>query len=473
MTAYPSVNWWPTNLRPYESQISFVTRFCELNNISFKQCRDFFGVEFYEDRELAIGDITRISSLLNEMPAVSLSVFAPSISLAACGSYGPSPGRSRSNGIRYCEECAKHGYHSYLHETGWLARCPFHLIELKEADARHRTGSIATRRISTLKEIMRSACRVWPRAEDDSFMLHKQGQFEPLSDWIARATEAAISLSTGEVWRSGNSRNGGASPGQIFGQLRTLGPMPTAIAPLFTEPGSPWHVEVYRFSQQTQIELGHAVSHYPFWSIFDFYKSMGVYSKTPPAFVQRQRQLRDQLKVRHGACRCGWGQVNAGWEIHWLRVHPEEWPCYGYVCPFGVALDELELRWGRWDRVLSWRKAEAERLRILALSSYMHDAGLIRYRRSMRILTGRFLDGSQDIQPWFDWACDSLLTDLLDKTAELEMESGYRALTVWLDGIDRGLKPTVRDDPVDCIRLCKRAKDVLLINWARERTRYA
>ncbi|WP_176072378.1 hypothetical protein [Paraburkholderia mimosarum] len=133
MTAYPSVNWWPGNLRPYESRLSVVVRFRELNGISSHRCLNFLNVTLDSDSSLPQEEAARLSKILHEALPDVRAIFSPSIVFANCGRYAPPPDRRARHSVRYCDECAQRGYHSYLHELNWLSRCPFHMCELKVA----------------------------------------------------------------------------------------------------------------------------------------------------------------------------------------------------------------------------------------------------------------------------------------------------------------------------------------------------
>lgn len=199
MSGYTRLNWWPGNLRPYESVSSFIARFGELNGISGKECREFIAEFGSATREIAL---QRLAEQLNEPLSVIDSVFYPSISLSDCGEYRlPSLKMSRS--LRYCPDCATHGFHSYLHEIPWLGRCPFHGAALKEHFSSAGIGAADTRNSEAFRSIMTERNGQWPRVINDNFSIHEIGCLELLSDWCLHATTAAKAMSEGEIWRAG------------------------------------------------------------------------------------------------------------------------------------------------------------------------------------------------------------------------------------------------------------------------------
>ncbi|CAN7773185.1 hypothetical protein LJR296_007516 [Cupriavidus necator] len=113
-------------------------------------------------------------------------------------------------------------------------------------------------------------------------------------------------------------------------------------------------------------------------------------------------------------------------------------------CPYDVALNELQLGWGRSDLALSNRQAEQERQRFCSVSRAMRDLGLIRYTRDAATLTA-----------------------VLEMALAWEIELTFDALTTWLDDIDRGVDPLEHDDSKSCVRLCETDDGLLLIRWTQ------
>lgn len=466
MESYLPINWWKGNLRPYESVISFLTRFNELNSTTVNQCEEFFGCQVGYDRQLTGADIGRIAFLLNEDLSLVQSVFSPSVTLDHCGHYKLPWVRSNSDSVRYCEECAVAGYHSYLHEVRWLSKCPFHMSDLKTCYSKKNAGSIAIRRMAALKNLMQLNCNAWPCAAEESFAIHMRGHLHYLDTWTKNASSAALQLSQGQIWRS----DGGAfidetSIKHAMGRLRTLAVMPKAIEPLFNEIGRTWLVEIRRFPLQAKADLASLRPDISFDILFDFYKGMIAYSAIPPPFVAKRQAAQDAIKERHGRCHCKWGLVQEGWHHCWRRVHPDEWPHWACICPYDVAVNELEFGWGRADVALSTRKAAKERLRLITLSRLMRDAGLIGYTRDASVSPEGYLYMYPQVWPCCEWIHNSPLTDLLNAAAEFEIDSAVSRLNTWLGHIDDGFEPTVRDDPTSCVRLCETEEGLSLIKW--------
>ncbi|KAA6117545.1 TniQ family protein, partial [Cupriavidus cauae] len=201
MAGYPSVNWWPHNLRPYESALSFVARFCALNGVPARAGTAFLGVEPRHPRFVSDDDVARVSSLLGEDPARLTDVLQHALDFRQCGTYAPPPAYSQGPSVRYCAACAQQGYHSYLHEVPWLTKCPVHLTALTTVPA-NRSGNIGERRLGAFKRLMQGHCAAWPHFAPDGFPTREPGALLTLAAWVRDACDASKRMQAGELWRS-------------------------------------------------------------------------------------------------------------------------------------------------------------------------------------------------------------------------------------------------------------------------------
>lgn len=466
MASYPSINWWPCNLRPYESVMSFATRFCSFNGITLRQYEEFFGYEIGNERSLSGADISRIASMLNEEVSLVQTVLAPSITFANCGFSNLSRADSYSDAVRYCEKCAALGYHSYLHEAHWLAKCPLHHIDLKSYPSPNRSGPVFKRRIAAFKKLMKSSCKEWPRNVQEGQEIDIEEKLALVSNWMKRAVSASNRMAQGQFWYSVHGiGNSDLSCEQALGQLRTLEPMAKDIEPLFAPGSENWQVEIRRFSFQVKTELQRVKEYISFELLFDFYKKISAYSMPPPPFITKLRAGQDAIRERHAKCHCAWGRLDAGWHTHWVKADPDGWPHWGCVCPYTVALEELEQNWGRMDIALSKRKLEEERERIIRRSHEAFDAGLIGYAANANVSPKGYLYEYPQVWPCCEWLHQSALSELLNLAAELEIEAAMMGITSWLDNINAGACPDTRDDPPYCIRICETEEGVSLLKW--------
>ncbi|MDR6476198.1 hypothetical protein J2778_003698 [Paraburkholderia graminis] len=466
MAAYPSVNWWSGNIRRFESRVSFALRFRELNCISGRKCLDFLSINPVDDTPVGSGDIKRLSAILGEPLSDVESLFARSMGFDDCGRYAP-PRRGRGRQfVRYCDVCANCGYHSYLHELEWLAKCPFHGCELKEAWIGKHAGSIALQHMDALNAVMHNQCGSWPHYDND-FPAANQEHIVALENWVVRARRAATRASDAEIWCSApHAILGNISLAQAFGQLRALACMPEVIEPFVIETGGTWRVQRRQFPNEAKLEIERLdILGVSFSRVLEAYQSIAYVSAGPPPFVTRLEQAKNALQERHGRCHCEWGLFRGGWESHWVKVYPDEQQYRSLSCPFEVALEELERGWGGPGEALIGRKAVQEQLRFIFLAHEMHTAGLIRYKSDADVSSDGYLYVGQDLTSCCIWEEKSPLTKLLDTASTWEIDSACSALSMWLDDIEEGVRPAQRDDPKYCVRLGKAGTGLSLIRW--------
>lgn len=466
MGNYPTINWWPGNLRPFESQTIFTLRFCHLNGTKPAQCSEYFSLND-TSRALTGEGMRNIANLLGEDLSIVQTVFAPTINLDRCGRYGLPVSDEHASTIRYCEECASVGYHSYLHEIHWLAKCPFHLTTLRNCPTTSVTGAIAGRRRSALKAVMQRYGRKWLRSGEEPFLLHEHEAFVRLGEWVTAANSAAKRFSAQEIWNSDQDHLGAnCSMGQAVGRLRTLCPMPSLIEPLFFDIGEEFRIAVRRFPRNTRAALDALAAEIGFSAIFDFYKKVGARSARPPDFVVLRDEMQRAIQGRHGECHCCWGRTGHGWSSHWIRVHPDDWPHWACICPYEVAIEELIRRWGRSEEVLSRRIAEDEHFDFISRSHEMHEAGLIGYSQNAQLSPEGRLYSFPQSSPCCEWNDSSPLTELLSTAATFEVTTAGRNLNRWLDAIEAGTHPGVRKDFTSAVRLCHVEDELTMVHWA-------
>jgi hypothetical protein len=470
MNAYPSVNWCRGSLRPYESEISFVTRFSALNKATIQQCEQYLHISLspYGLSPRTGEEIQRIASVLNEEPSLVETVFSPAVILDNCQHSPPLPNLTGVY-ITYCEECAKEGYHSWLHEMRWLSKCPFHMQDLKTQHSNSAGIKKIVARMNCLQNLMQSHCQQWPWASNKPFGDGKHDCFTPLLKWINDARSAGARFFTGELWQS--NPNMKASMAEAIGRLRTLVPTPQVIEPLFTEVGEQWNVEIRTFPLHVKHELCSLLQNRPqFSKIFRFYKSISVQSGTQPSFLGLLRKHQGDIKARHCTCCCHWALEKVGWGLsHWLRVRPDSWPWPAYACPYNFALEELELNWGQRDGVLTYRQAHIEEFEFIRMSNEMHAAGLVAYTAAAHLSTDGNLLFPQPVSPYCEWVDKSSLTELLGAMAEFEVAAAFNNVSEWLDNIDEETAPHSLHLTTDCIRLCETEEGLSLVKWTKPR----
>lgn len=466
----PEVNWWPGKLRYYESPLSFAANFCALNCINLKEFGKFFGYTVGQEWRLTREDLCRIACLLNEDIEVVESVFNTSVHLGDFDAYHIPDEKRNSDMVHYCPRCADSGYHSHLHELPWLKRCPFHLRSLNIAPSSGVSETIAARRANSTKKLMLSRCGTWPRCDQiDPFISNARENvyLRLLFVWTRHSSEAAEEFSRGEFWDSDfHGHIEERTYKHLMGQLQKLESMPELIEPLFVTKGEKWHLETRHFPSNVRDEISRLRPNMPFWMILAFYKDVAIRSHQPPPYIGKLRAVQDQLRRRHGECCCSWRREKAGWGYHWLRTDPDRQSNGRLLCPYEVALEQLELEWGNKYDVFSKRKAHEETYRFFHQSKTMYDANLIEYTPEASVNADGYLCAYPQVWTCCEWKKTSPLQDLLNATAEFEIDSAQFKINRWLDLIEKKrVHPLVGDQPCKCVRLKETDDGLLLIKW--------
>lgn len=470
MKSYPTVNWWRGNLRMYESRLSLAARFARLNRISVSQCETYFDGVLSEYHMPDPDRLAEVADLLDEDLATLRETFYPSLDLPR-GPEAPTKRANPDKAVRYCENCAALGYHSYLHEHMWLSRCPFHAVPLKLAYLRVQTGTNYDRRCQTLGQIMSDACPYWPSTGQHTFEPDNYESFAWLSNWIARVSKASALFSKRRVWSCAEQifPKIGADT-HMVGRLHALEPIPFTMRSLFDEIQDGWGAHIQRFPLQAKRELSE-VSDLDLNSLFSIYKRIAGYAATPPGFARDTDSCIQELQSRHAACCCEWGREKAGWAYHWVRVHPDDWPRWNMVCPYTVAREQLELATGRRLEVLTRRQREDEEMELIVRSHALLERGLIGMTPGANASPEGRLYSVPQIWPPMEWVGTPWLNAVLDAATQCEVSALYSSLDEWLDDIAHGNSPAQFTAPPLLIWLSETEDGLVLIKWHRKRTR--
>ncbi|MBC3885111.1 hypothetical protein [Undibacterium griseum] len=164
------------------TSLSLITRFAHLNGIKLRECESYFQHILGNTSTPSGVDIDRLATTLDEDLTTVQGVLGETINLGLGHDLSIVPEKV-GDSVRYCERCASIGYHSYLHEYHWLARCPFHSTPLKIIHAPYKATTVQVRRYEALARLMQAACSYWPRTGSQSFEPKEYEGFRWLSSW--------------------------------------------------------------------------------------------------------------------------------------------------------------------------------------------------------------------------------------------------------------------------------------------------
>ncbi|MGF6444733.1 hypothetical protein [Paraburkholderia youngii] len=391
-------------------------------------------------------------------------IFSRSVDFLGSGRYA-SEQKRRLREICYCKVCIQDGYHSYFHEMPWLSMCPFHNVKLEKVFGEHKP-SIAESRIAALELLLSESCMSWPHCQDH-FPLVESDVAISIAAWVARARAAAASMSLGEVWCLGeDDSGGGVSLSQSLGQLRVLEVMPDLIEPLFIKQRGKWDLEVLEFPMYVKLELSRLKRlNIKFGDLYEFYKEVTSHAPKKPVFVERANHFVDVLRARHGSCTCRWALVPDPWEYKWAEVDPGSHFGWRSLCPFQIAIEELNVMRKMPEESTITRKKIENRILLSLVSRQMLDANLISYTKDAKVSAGGYLTIDESVARACIWRPQSPLTDLLNTAAEWEVDVTFDALKAWLDDIEHGAQPFNQDRPKYSLRLRETSSGMSLVKW--------
>lgn len=277
--------------------------------------------------------------------------------------------------------------------------------------------------------------------------------------------DSANQLSQQHVWESSEGSYGKESVTPAMGRLAALVPPPKGIEPILADDEQAWRVETTHFPGEVRKQFDSLPPDLSFASVFAYYKTVSASSSDPPPFVTRRAEAQETFKAQHQPCACRWGRIREGWYYHWIRVDPTNGPHWGCSCPYELAIQELELGWGRVELAVSERQSRQEMGHFLEDSHLMHKAGLIRYRPEAQLSPTGHLYRSPEVWSCCEWV-QSPLTELLNAAAEFELETRIRELNAWLNDIDDGLDPFVFRGDAGYLGLSKTEEGLLLLKWS-------
>lgn len=465
MHNYPSVNWWKGNLRQHESYLSLVVRFAYLNGIKLGQACEFLDTLLGNRSRPGEADLTRLADGLTEDRATLQTVVCETIQLTPCpGSTIPS--EKADGSLRYCEQCAAAGYHSYLHEHLWLSSCPLHNMPLHVVRPGTRGGSLFVRTGNALAQVMSSACSRWPTAAV-TFRPEQFAGVAWLSRWTVSAAAKGRQLTDHAIWSSQSAVfRDSVDFGKAIGQLHALEPVPAAMAPMFAEFEQDWAVKIRHFSPPANAALA-PVALGGLQRIFSVYQRLTAYADPAHRVVAALDACRASLQARHVQCRCRWGRESLAYSNRWVPVRAEDWPMCTLTCPNAVARAELELAVGRRYESLSTRRQFEERVALSAEASSLAAQGLVVFADETDMAQKDLLFSSTDGWRSMRWVGNPGLNEIFEEIACAEIELVQEALIGWLDSIDGGRHPALYTGPGRGPQLCKTAEALRLVTWTR------
>ncbi|WP_175853480.1 hypothetical protein [Burkholderia cepacia] len=344
MISYPSINWWPGNLRRYEARECFVARFCDQNGIPTKQAIKYIGMGTAYIGLDANKEIMHVSSVLRERKEVVATVLRPLLKAPAFEMRHYPSIKLGSHIIRVCPECIKNGYYSNFQEMKWLRLCPLHDCELVECYANRSGSTIFENRVSCLRDILRSSCGYWP-ASGTRHPIRITNAAKRIIEWLSAASDEMTALSENQIWTNGNQDEDAIN---FLGRAKRLVPIEGNIEKYLVDRYALWHIERRDFGAEVKNRINELqlTSNFSFEYSYYFYKCLGGNEASGVDFLGNVKRERKKIELRHGVCNCQWKYFKGRWRRSEL-LDDYEWPERSMgECPFQMALSMWDEEWG-------------------------------------------------------------------------------------------------------------------------------
>ena len=302
-----SINWWPGNLRPYESSEGFLARFCALNGISPEEAFQFFGSQFQLDLKPSPLDLNTIADKLGEYPAMVDSMYWSDRGL---WHFNLPWGKEDKSGqqIQYCSECLKLGYHSCLHKLRWLARCPFHGTALCQQPVDLGFGNRDIRRVRKVVQLLSLQGSEWRAGDANRFGFESAGEASTLVGWLQAVTAASRELEGKLIWESDSFyANNDITLADLVGQLHSMAPVPDKLLSYLIPFEHSWQLQKARFDMPVVLQLAEVAGVISVGRLFQLYKSVVLASGKESAYKQALADVQKSLIGGHTHCQCTWG----------------------------------------------------------------------------------------------------------------------------------------------------------------------
>lgn len=430
MNNAPTVNWARGYLRPYESLLSFVTRFAALNGRTVVQARMFLGILPPHQILGSSLEVIHAALVTHESLRYMISSFFPSAPLMTEVDLAG----ALTKVLRYCPHCADVGFHSSFHEISWIKKCPIHLCDLVDSPAGRGGLRIFDCRARELRAIMRDRCATWPRC-DASPLIATGDLLNEFRAWAELASRTWKSKSRGLVWEA---RLPGQLPSNVtseLGQLLTICEPSRRVREILAMPDCKWRSRVMRFPAPIAAQLEHVrAQRFSIQSAFEGYKLFSKSGAELPFFSKQLRRMEHALRLHHHSVpSCRWELAGAGWHRCWVEVDFASHSGFD-PCPFELAIQTLENGWGD---TLMYRGTRGIRIQ----SDYIDAAAVACLRYGLLEPLPSSLDGWTPIAQGVRWIPGQPLTALFEAMASLELEATYHWLVSWLEEITDGSLP--------------------------------
>ncbi len=467
------ISWFPGQLLPYESVVSFVSRFCQLNGVSPSRCLQYFRFDNREiDRlPLSLPHMLRIAEQLGEPLEIVKTVFAPPLQSNHLGVHENTDSRDSGlsfTGISWCARCLQKGFHSSLHQENWIVRCPMHSTDLDGRDNVNGPAMGTIRAVKRFSNEVTKACPMWPHVDVAESAVFTE---------IARALHAWALLAAFKLrsllgdFRDSDARLSRLSVISMIERFDAVHPLPAEFCEIVVGHAPVALVEVRVLAVKFAAAVDQALATYSWRSLFRIFHSSFVYSGTKSSWSEQLRAGQDLLRRGHthgekfAMCNCKWQYArspNYG-RGRWQKRVGEWWLGVQQVCPVEHAIELLEEEFGNFELFLTRHQRLGQREDYLEEVKNLQRQGYI--KRSEAWQFKEPVDPQLQRAGSFQWAAPQALTVTLEAWCGAMITDRVKNLAKWLLELEQGSSPHRHSTLSDAVQLCRIEERYLIVRW--------
>lgn len=324
-----NLNWGRGRLLPYESPVSFLSKFCLLNWISPDQARLFFQSQCkvnWNVDGIDIIDCDNLKSVLNEdaecintLPRDSLDLIIGFDSVNNGVALDSLLSRQRSSYLfKFCPACMQLGYHASFHEFDWLLKCPIHseiLLKVYKFYP-HRNYISFKNYFKDFVDYINLLCPSWLEIKHNNEIFHnfKSLQFENFKKWVLISKTKVIEFNNSIALKSDGGTYEEDNIEDYFSRLNCLSPTPDSVKKIL-------HHKIYNkspkiihsYKPKFLKEIGNISSKFNWDSFKYFYRIYAsLTNRNCPHRVLAGEMIKS-LSEHSNHCSCEWFHENHRW----------------------------------------------------------------------------------------------------------------------------------------------------------------
>lgn len=193
------IAWRPAECHPFESAWSIAQKFCRWNGARLAELWSLVAANPHQPLPDSRQYLRDAKWLDREKFAAVFRLSAESVRNAFPERYAPTPHLEvclvDARHLRFCQRCAKRGFHSSVHEVVLFSQCPIHHEPLLEGcpTCRKPISAEITRGANSDPYACRCGHVLWPSIRSPAFSSAELAALQTAVDWLDRSAEVISS----------------------------------------------------------------------------------------------------------------------------------------------------------------------------------------------------------------------------------------------------------------------------------------